>query len=70
MLILTRRLGEVLMIGSGVTITIVSIRSKQIKLGIEAPKHVEIHRLEVFQRIQLERMYCTQAESVGQADVM
>lgn len=70
MLILTRRIGEVLTVGSAVTIRIVSIKNKQIRLGIEAPKHIEVHRLEVFKRIQQERVRCTRTESVGQADVM
>ena len=68
MLILTRRLGEVLTLGNNVTITIVGIRKKQIKLGIEAPKHIQVHRKEIFQRIQQERMRCIQSDSIEQAE--
>lgn len=53
MLILTRRIGESLIIGDKeITITILGQRGNQIRIGIEAPKHVQVHREEVFMRIQ------------------
>jgi carbon storage regulator len=56
MLILTRKLGEKITIGDDITITLVEIRGTQIKLGIEAPKHIEIHRQEVYERIREENL--------------
>ena len=56
MLILTRKLGEKITIGDDITITLVEIKGTQVKLGIEAPKHVEIHRQEVYERIRQENL--------------
>ena len=56
MLILTRKLGEKIAIGDDITITLVEIRGTQIKLGIDAPKHIEIHRQEVYERIREENL--------------
>ena len=55
MLILTRRIGEVLRIGSDVRIEVLSQRGQQVKLGILAPANIAVHREEVFDRIQHER---------------
>lgn len=52
MLILTRRTGETIRINDDITVTVLSIQGGQVKLGVEAPKHVEVHREEVHQRIQ------------------
>ena len=54
MLILTRRLGETIKIGSNVTVTILGIKGNQIRIGIEAPKDVAVHREEIFHRIKNE----------------
>jgi len=51
MLILTRRTGESLVIGDDVTITVLAIKGNQIRLGIDAPKHVSVHRQEIQQKI-------------------
>ncbi len=56
MLILTRKLGEKIAIGDDITITLVEIKGTQVKLGIEAPKHIEIHRQEVYERIKQENL--------------
>ncbi len=56
MLILTRRLGEKIIIGDDITVTLVEIKGVQVKLGIEAPKHVEIHRQEIYERIREENL--------------
>jgi carbon storage regulator len=55
MLILTRRIGETLTIGPDVRITVLAHRNNQVRLGIRAPKHIEVHRQEVFDRIQQDR---------------
>jgi carbon storage regulator len=55
MLILTRRVGETLVIGNDVTVTVLGIRGNQVRLGINAPKDVEVHREEVYERVQKER---------------
>jgi carbon storage regulator len=54
MLILTRRVGETLMIGDEITVTIVGVNANQIRLGIEAPKEIPVHREEVYVRLQEE----------------
>jgi carbon storage regulator len=56
MLILTRKLGEKIAIGDDITITLVEIKGTQVKLGIDAPKHIEIHRQEVYERIRQENL--------------
>jgi carbon storage regulator CsrA len=55
MLILTRRVGEKLIIGEDVTVTILSLKGNQIRIGIDAPRSVKVHRQEVYERIQKER---------------
>jgi carbon storage regulator len=52
MLILTRKLGESIAIGDDITITFLEIKGKQLRIGIEAPKHVSVHRDEIYQAIQ------------------
>ena len=55
MLILTRRVGETLVIGNDITVTVLGIRGNQARLGIEAPKDVSVHREEIYRRIQEEQ---------------
>jgi len=52
MLILTRRIGETIVINDDVTVTVLGIKGSQIRMGINAPKDVQVHREEVYQRIQ------------------
>jgi len=52
MLILTRRVGETLRIGDDIAVTVLSIKGNQVRIGIDAPKAVEVHREEVFQKIK------------------
>ena len=52
MLVLSRRLGESVMIGSNVRVTVVDIRGDQIRLGIDAPRSIAVHREEVFRQVQ------------------
>lgn len=55
MLILTRRVGETLMIGDDISITVLGVKGNQVRLGVNAPKDVAVHREEIYQRIQHER---------------
>lgn len=55
MLILTRRVGERLMIGEDVHVTVLSVQGNQVRIGIDAPKDVAVHREEVFKRLQQEQ---------------
>ena len=54
MLILTRRVGEALKIGSDVTVTVLAVKGNQVRVGISAPREVAVHRQEIFERIQRE----------------
>jgi carbon storage regulator len=54
-LILTRRVGETVMIGDEVTITVLGVKGNQVRVGINAPKSVAVHREEIWQRIQREK---------------
>lgn len=52
MLILTRKIGEVLLVGDDVEITVLSIRGNQVKLGVNAPKEISVHRQEIYEKIK------------------
>ncbi len=54
MLILTRRVGESLMIGDNITISVLGVKGNQVRIGIDAPRDVAVHREEIFQKIQRE----------------
>ncbi len=64
MLILSRRVGEAVTIGTDVTITVLSVKGNQVRLGVQAPKSVAVHRQEIFNRIQMEQ---TTAETADEA---
>lgn len=65
MLILTRRVGEKLIIGENVTVTILGVKSNQIRIGIDAPRDITVNREEIYQRILKEREELNGARHTG-----
>ena len=65
MLILTRRVGETLMIGDEVTVTVLGVKGNQVRIGVNAPKDIAVHREEIYERIKREQENSTDKVNIG-----
>ena len=65
MLILTRRVGESLTIGDNVTVTVLGVKGNQVRVGVDAPREVAVHRQEIYERIQADKAKPSAAEQTN-----
>ncbi|RUQ37254.1 MAG: carbon storage regulator [Candidatus Competibacteraceae bacterium] len=69
MLILTRRVGETLMIGDEVTVTVLGVKGNQVRIGVNAPKDIAVHREEIYERIKREQDSTASINTPSQPEV-
>ncbi len=70
MLILTRRVGETVMIGEDVTVTVLGVKGNQVRIGVSAPRDVAVHREEIFERIKREEAGEVEPDPASEAEIM
>jgi carbon storage regulator len=70
MLILTRRVGETVMIGNEVTVTVLGVKGNQVRIGVNAPKDVAVHREEIYERIKREEDHESQSAAPPAARIV
>lgn len=68
MLILTRRVGETLMIGDDVTVTVLGVKGNQVRIGVNAPRDVAVHREEIYERIKREQALAAAQQQPGEIE--
>jgi len=70
MLILTRRVGEAVVIDEEVTVTVLGVKGNQVRIGVNAPKSVSVHREEIFERIKNERLASGNSAQTAEGDLI